>query len=300
MKKPDEIAFLKTVELGSIRAAARALGQDPSGLSRRVTHLEQRLGSKLLDRAGNVTRVTAQGQMYYERLVEIVAEIDALEAEVSGENLTPRGLLRVTAAIDFGQTFVTDWLIEFRQQHADVDFDLMLASGFVDMSPNNIDVAIRAGHLPDSHLVAKKLADIPRVLVASPAYLDRVGRPRDPQDLETHEFVLFSPRNRTEPLELIDEAGDVHRVKRTRGVAINAVRSAVAAVRAGQGIHSGPLWAFAPYIANGEVELVLPKFKQKIFPLYAVRQPSAVVPARITQFMDFAAKKAKGIEGLSA
>lgn len=298
MNKAAEVAFLKAVELGSIRAAARALGQDPSGISRRITQLEQRLGTQLVDRSGNATKATAQGQVYYERLSSIIGQLEALEAEVSGENLTPSGLLRVTCGIDFGQEFVTDWLLEFRQMYPGVDYDLILASGYVDMNQNAIDVALRVGDLPDSSLVARKLADVPRVLVASPDYLKRKGTPERPEDLTQHDFIFFSPANRQQPLELFDPNGTSVKVQRSGGIAINAVRSAVKAVAEGQGIHVGPLWAFAAKIASGDIVTVLPEYSQKLLPLYAVRQPSVVVPARISSFIDHVSKKVRSVDGL--
>ncbi|WP_424971140.1 LysR family transcriptional regulator [Dinoroseobacter sp. S76] len=292
------MAFLKTVELGSIRAAARALGQDPTGISRRITQLETRLGAKLVDRSGAATRATAQGQLYFDRLKGILDQLDALEAEIGGETLHPSGLLRVTAAIDFGQEFLAPWLVAFRDAHPDVEFDLVLASGFVDLSQNNIDVAVRAGCLPDSSLVARKLADVPRVTVASPDYVARRGMPRKPEDLAAHDFVFFSPANRAQPLELTGPDGAVVRVPRRRGVAINAVRSVVTAVQAGQGVHTGPRWAFAKQLASGAVLELLPEYKAPGLPLYAVRQASVVVPARITHFIDFLQARVQEVDGL--
>ncbi|WP_305984161.1 LysR family transcriptional regulator [Roseibium sp. MMSF_3544] len=299
MKQAGEIAFLKVVELGSIRAAARALGQDPSGISRRITHLEQRLGTKLVDRSGNTTTATAQGQLYFERLSSIIDQLEALEAEVSGEDLVPSGLLRVTSAIDFGQEFVADWLLDYRDKYPDVEYDLVLASGFVDLTQTGIDVALRVGNLPDSSLIARKLADVPRVLVASPNYLKRKGTPQHPDDLVHHDHVFFASANRQNPLELTEPGGRVLRVKRSGGIAINSVRSAVKAVTEGVGIHTGPLWAFAHHIARGELVPVLPDYTQKQLPLYAVRHPSKVVPARISRFIELIAEKVRTVDGLN-
>ncbi len=300
MKKAGEVAFLKVVELGSIRAAARALGQDPSGISRRITQLEHRLGTKLVDRSGNTTNATANGQMYFERLSSIIDQLEVLEAEVSGENLVPGGLLRVTSAIDFGQEFVADWLLDYRRKYPGVEFDLVLASGFVDLAQNGIDVALRVGELPDSSLIARKLADVPRVLVASPEYLKRKGTPERPDDLKNHEFVFFSPSNRQRHLELLDPDNAPIRVERSGGIAINAVRSAVKAVVAGYGIHTGPLWAFSRHIERGDVVQVLPNYTQKQLPLYAVRQPSTVVPARISSFIDHISERVRTVDSLVA
>lgn len=301
MKKAGEVAFLKAVELGSIRAAARALGQDPSGISRRITQLEQRLGTKLVNRSGNATTATAQGQLYFEKLSSIIDQLEALEAEISGENLVPSGLLRVTAAIDFGQEFVADWLFEYRRKYPGVEFDLILASGFVDLNQTGIDVALRVGNLPDSSLVARKLADVPRVLVASPDYLARRGTPNHPKDLADHDHVFFSSGNRQQPLELIGPDGTVIRVKRSvRGVAINSVRSAVKAVSHGLGVHYGPLWAFSNHIARGDILQILPDYTRGLLPLYAVRQRSPVVPARVSRFIDHIADCVRSVHGLNA
>ncbi|MEM6491815.1 MAG: LysR substrate-binding domain-containing protein, partial [Pseudomonadota bacterium] len=267
--------------------------------SRRISQLERRLGTKLVERAGNATTPTALGRVYFEQLARIAGEIETIEARVRGENATPSGLLRVTAAIDFGQEHLTDWLLEFRAIYPDVEFDLILASGAVDLVQNNIDVAIRVGELTDSRLLARKLAEAPRVLVAAPSYLARRGTPETPAELEDHEFVFFSPANRTQPMVLIDAAGKRHEVQRSRGVAINAVRSAVKAVTAGQGVHGGPLWAFDRALAAGDVVTILPDYRQPSFPLYAVRQPSTITPERISRFIDFLAGKIKTVNGFA-
>lgn len=298
MRNASEVAFLKVVELGSVRAAARALGQDPSGISRRLAQLEARLNVKLVRRSGNATRPTAEGRAYYSRLRAIIDQLEALEAEISGDTQTPSGLLRVTAAIDFGQEFMADWLMAFRALHPAVEFDLVLASGFLDMGQNEIDVALRAGQLPDSSLIATKLAELPRVLVASRAYLDAHGTPERPEDLQAHPAVFFASRNRTNPMVLTSPTGEVVRVQRSSGISINAVRSAVAAVRGGAGIHNGPRWAFADLIASGEVVEILPRYTQDAFPLYAVRQPSVVVPARISHFIPFLREQLRGVNGV--
>ena len=300
MKQAGQVAFLKVVEQGSIRAAARALGQDPSGVSRRITQLEQRLGTKLVDRSGNTTIATAQGQLYYERLSSIIDQLEALEAEVSGEDLVPSGLLRVTSAIDFGQEFVADWLLDFRRKYSAVEYDLVLASGFIDLTQTGIDVALRVGNLPDSNLIARKLADVPRVLVASPDYLKRNGWPQTPDELAQHDHVFFASSNRQNPLKLTGPDGSVLRVTRSRGIAINSVRSAVSAVANGAGIHTGPLWAFARHIARGDVVRVLPDYTQEQLPFYALRHASTVVPARISRFIDHIAESVRGVDGLNA
>ncbi|MEM9477866.1 MAG: LysR family transcriptional regulator [Pseudomonadota bacterium] len=298
MQRAEEMAFLRTVQLGSIRAAARDLGLDASGVSRRITALERRLRTRLVDRSGKKTRVTEQGHIFFEGLREIIDQLESLEAEIGGESTHPTGLLRVTSAIDFGQQFLTAWLLEFRALHPSVEFDLILSSSFLDMPQSRIDVALRVGALPDSSLIARKLASVPRVLVAATSYLDRKGRPQTHRDLEGHDFVFFSSEHRNQPLDLIDPNGETVEAPRSSGVAINAVHSVVEAVSAGAGIHNGPLWAFADRIASGEVEMILPEYRLRTLPLHVLRPPSKVTPARVTAFSDFIAAKVCDVNGL--
>ena len=300
MSKAGEIAFLKVVELGSIRAAARALGQDASGISRRITRLEKRLGTKLLDRNGNATAATAKGQLYYERLSSIIDQLAALETEMSGEDLVPSGLLRVTAPIDFGQEHVAQWLLHYKRLYPSVEFDLILANDFLDLNQSQIDVALRVGTLPDSGLITRKLADAPQAIVASPEYLKRKGMPEHPNELPAHDHVFFSAGARQQHLELISDGGSVLRVSRLHGIAINSVRSAVNAVANGLGIYSGPLWAFAEEIARGNLVQVLARYEQKQLPLYAVRQPATVVPARISTFISHVSDRIQSVDGMNA
>ncbi|MEM8977010.1 MAG: LysR family transcriptional regulator [Pseudomonadota bacterium] len=300
MNKAGEVAFLKVVELGSIRAAARALGQDASGISRRITGLEKRLGTKLLNRHGNATAATAKGQLFYERLSTIIDQLAALETEISGEDLVPSGLLRVTAPIDFGQEYVARWLLQYKQAYPDVEFDLILANDFLDLNQSQIDVALRVGTLPDSGLIAKKLANAPQAIVASPKYLERKGMPEHPNEFQAHDHVFFSAGSRQQHLELTAPGGSMLRVSRPHGVAINSVRSAVNAVTGGLGIYSGPLWAVAEEIARGNLVEVLADYEQNQLPFYAVRLPATVVPARIATFILHVSERIQSVDGMNS
>ena len=295
----DQRIFLRVVELGSIRAAARELGQEPSSVSRRMAGLEARLGTKLLERAGAATRPTAAGQRYYQGARDLIAQFDALEADVSGEAETPTGLLKVNATIDFGQAHVARWLLDFKRHHPGVEVELALSSRNVDLISSATDVAIRVGLQSDSSLIARKLADVPRVLVAAPAYLAARGTPEAPADLADHDFIFFQAEHRQRPLELTDPAGRTHRIPRTGGVTINAARSIVDAVTAGFGLHAGPRWAFQRALEKGEAVELLPDHTQPVLPMYAVRAPSYFVPARTRAFIAFAREKVGTVRGLT-
>ncbi len=290
--------FQRVVELGSIRAAAREADVEPSSISRRMNRLEARLGSKLLERAQNRTRLSDAGAQYYEHMRVLLPQLEAVEARIAGEAETPKGLLKVNAAIDFGQRHVAGWLLEFQERHPALDVELSLSSRHVDLVAEGVDVAIRVGRLRDSSLKARRLAAVPRVLVAAPGYLEKHGVPGAPGDLEAHRHIFYSAANRQGALELIDTQGRTHKIKRTGRVTINAVYSLVEAVKRGCGIHAGPRWAFQEAIDEGAVVEVLPEYSQCAMTMSAIWAPAVLVPARIRAFVDFAAVEVRKIAGM--
>lgn len=284
-----ERTFLRIVELGSIRAAAREAGVEPSSLSRKLARLEVRLGTQLIDRAAQTT--TEAGQLYYNKMRALLGQIDALEAAVSGDEGTPRGTLRLGASIDFGQAFVAPWLTRFCQIHDQVQGQLTLDARPVDMVGAGLDLTIRIGILPDSALMARKLGTAHRVLVASPEYLARKGTPATATDLTEHDHILYLPEHAHRPLQLTDPQGKEHSIQRRARLVIGAVRSIAEAVAAGMGLHAGPRWAFAEMLRTGDVVEVLPDHSQPALPIYAVWPPVAIQPARVRAFVDFAANE---------
>ncbi|MEM7408040.1 MAG: LysR family transcriptional regulator [Pseudomonadota bacterium] len=290
--------FLRVVELGSIRAVAREQGLEPSSVSRRIASLESRLRSTLIDRTATRSRATERGMVYYERMRELLPQIEAVEGEVAGDSATPKGLLKVSASIDFGQLHVTRWLLDFRRLYPEVEIELVLASQFVDISTEGIDVAVRVGALKDSALKARKLADVPRVLAASPGYLAKWGVPETPDDLSEHQFVFFDGTNRHERLKLVGPDNRHYAIRRRGAVTINAVASAVEAVKADCGIHIGPRWAFQAALERGEVVEVLPGYTQPAMPMHIIWRSGVLMPARVRAFVDFAVEAVKDVDGL--
>lgn len=290
--------FLRVIELGSIRAAAREANLEPSSVSRKLSALEHRLKSKLLDRTQARSQATDAGLRYYQKMRLLLPQLEAAEADIAGEALIPKGLLKVNASIDFGQHFVADWLYRFKRQHPKVEVQLTLASHQVDLVSEGVDLAIRVGELKDSSLKARKLADVPRVLVASHAYLDQRGMPTTPLELEEHEHVFFSPSSRQQPLLLKGPDGKTYRVQRKGSVSVNAVHSVVKAVELGFGIHAGPRWAFQASIDRGQVKELLPDFRQASMPMNAIWTPAVLMPARVRAFVEFAAEQVRTIKGL--
>lgn len=279
-----ERLFLRVVETGSFKRAAEQLNQEPSSVSRKIAALEDRLKVKLLRRSTQRTTPTELGQLYYERMRQIFDEQTELEEEIrSGVNRLS-GTLRIAAPVDFGTRFVVPVVRQMQQQAEDLNIELLLGSHFENLQEKSLDVAVRIGTLSDSSLVAKKLGDVPRVLVASPDYIKARGEPRTIDELEQHNFVLYSPEARRSDIKFEDGQRVPH-TKIQSNITVNSVSAIRELVLAGVGIHLGPEWMFKGDIKNGDVTRLMPDKPLKSYPVHAVYQARSYLPFKTREFM---------------
>jgi DNA-binding transcriptional LysR family regulator len=191
--------FVETAQQGSFSEAGRRLKLSPSAVSKLVSRIEDRLGTTLLVRTTRALRLTPEGEAYVERARRILADIDEAERMVAGgEESAPRGRLRVSASVGFGTLCIVPVLPKFLELHPDIELDLSLTDTTIDLLEERTDVAIRSGTLRDSSLKARKLLESRRVVAASPAYLERHGRPEHPKDLVHHNCLTFNFRPEAE------------------------------------------------------------------------------------------------------
>ncbi|MEM1347434.1 MAG: LysR family transcriptional regulator [Myxococcota bacterium] len=281
-----ERLFLDILDAGSLKAAAARHDTHPSTVSRRISSLEQRLGVQLLRRSTRATTPTDAGQRYAEVMRRLIAEQDALEAQLSGRTQTPSGLLTIAAPVDFGATFVAPVAAALMRKHEALDIDLMLGSRFVNLSESGVDVAVRVGGLAASSLIAKRIGAVPRVIVGAPEYMCRRGTPRTPSELAAHDFIGY---RRSTPAPSITFLGDHERrfsapiTYRTRA---NSVRAISALMRQGLGLTLGPAWAYHDEIASGRLVRVLPEYRLEAYPLHALYTQTSYLPAKTRAFLD--------------
>jgi DNA-binding transcriptional LysR family regulator len=185
----EMLVFARVVQAGSFTAAAAALGMPKSTVSRKVSDLEERLQSRLLQRTTRKLSLTDVGRTYYDYCARIVGEIEDAERAVSTLQETPRGLLRVTAPINVA--FLGPIVSDYLKRYPEVRLDLFCTGRAVDLVEERFDLGIRAGALADSTLIARRLGSAKWLLVATPGYLKRRGRPRSPDDLSKHDCLLF-------------------------------------------------------------------------------------------------------------
>jgi DNA-binding transcriptional LysR family regulator len=182
--------FARVVNTGSLSAAARDLGLSPALVSRRLSGLEARLGVRLINRTTRSLHMTDEGAAYYETCTRVLAEIEEADAAVSAGRADPRGILRVALPASFGNQHVAPLVPRFAARYPDVQIALSLSDRTVNVVEEGFDLAVRIADLADSSLAARKLAPNRRVVCASPAYLQRHGAPRTPEELAQHNCLV--------------------------------------------------------------------------------------------------------------
>ena len=185
-------AFIKIVDAGSITAAAQLLDVSQPSIVRTLAALERDLGVRLLNRTTRRMSLTDEGRDYYERSRQIVAAVEDAQLSLSARRTTPRGRLRIASSVSFGRTFVAPVVAEFLIGHAEINIELLLLDRVVDLVEEGMDVAVRVAKLPDSSMIAHRIGEVRRVIVASPAFIQANGLPKAPTDLRNQRCVSFT------------------------------------------------------------------------------------------------------------
>lgn len=277
------VVFARVVQAGSFTAAARALSMPKSTVSRKVLELEERLGSRLLQRTTRKLSLTDVGRAYYEHAARIVSEVEEAERAVSDLEQAPRGLLRVTAPINFG--FLGPIVSGFLAHHPEVQIELVCTDRVVDLVEERFDVGIRAGPLADSTLIARGLGDVRRLLVASRSYLRKRGRPRAPEDLSTHDGIVFGAGSARATYRLSDGSRSVDVPVRAR-VTVNDLDVLQAAAGAGLGIALLPIFRCLEELRSRQLERVLPGWDSPLTPIVAVYPSTRHLSPKVKSFVD--------------
>ena len=282
---PELLAFVESVELNSLSAAARVLGTTPSAISKRVAKLENRLGIRLLQRTTRSLNLTSEGTTYYEQIARLLRELEAADQSiVSGDK--PIGKLTISASLDFGQWLLVQSIPQFMELYPDVEIDLRLSDRLVDLVVEGIDIAIRLGELDDSSLIRTHLGKASFALCASPDYLDAHGRPLAPNDLLHHNCLCYVFNGRPVAWDFfISNRWETTPVKGTFN-ADNGGALLNAAV-AGLGITRLCLFQIQKEIEEQQLEVILPDQLQPGFTVHALVTHRQHLSPRVRAFLDF-------------
>ena len=179
-------AFVTVADLRGFAPAARKLGLSPSGVTRLIAALEDRLGARLLQRTTRSVTLTDVGSRYLERARRILADVEEAESSAEGERTRPGGRLVVSAPVGFGRLHVSPVMSAYLKRYPEVSADLRLSDRMINLVEEGVDLAVRIGHLPDSTLVARHVGEMRRIVVASKAYLAARGEPKTPAEISSH------------------------------------------------------------------------------------------------------------------
>ncbi|UJW76187.1 LysR family transcriptional regulator [Rhizobium sp. SL42] len=283
----DLEVFVRVIAAGSMSTAARDLGLSPAVVSKRIKRLEDKLGTRLLQRTTRQISLTEAGQGFHQRVVTILGGLEEAEAFASGRSSEVNGTLKISAPTSFGRMHIAPHLKPFMQAHPDLAINLVLSDEFTDIVGSGFDLAIRIAELNDSSLVARKLAPVRRVLCASPDYLAAHGEPTALEDLKRHRCL---PAHNHEAWRLEGPTGPV--TLRPEGMlTTNSSEVIREAVIAGLGIALRSTWDIGLELKSGKLVQVLPGYESsRNVALSAVYPSRQFLPAKVRLFIDYLAE----------
>ena len=286
-------AFARVVEAGSFTKAAETLHMSKTTVTQLVQQLEARLRVKLLNRTTRKVNVTADGAVYYERVVRLLADLDDAETSLSSASTLPRGRLRVDVPSPLASMILVPALPAFHARYPDIQIDMGVSDRIVDLIDENVDCVVRGGELTDQSLMARRVGDLQLGVFAAPGYLERVGTPLHPRDLEDSEHrivgflwartgraVPYAMRNHNESLE----------IKGRYVLAVDDGNAYIAAGLAGMGVLWLPDYLSKPWLARGELVPLFEGWSLEPMPLYVAFPPNRHISRKVRVFIDWVAE----------
>ncbi|WHI47004.1 LysR family transcriptional regulator [Microbulbifer sp. EKSA008] len=279
--------FVTVAETGGFSPAAKLLGISKSAVSKRVTQLELQLGVKLLHRTTRKLSLTEAGEHFYEHArIAYKSAKDAQDAvlQLQGE---PRGRLRINAPMSFGRLHLAPLIPVFMKRYPEISIDMILDDKVVDLVGEGFDIAIRGGDLPDTSLIARKLAPLKSVLCASPSYLKEFGEPTELEQLSAHNCLIFTYSRDVKEWGFIKD-NHLHTIEVKGNYQVNNSEALREALLQGVGIGRLPTFVAGPDIEAGKLIPLFEEYQMPAKSIYAVFPERQFMPAKVRAFIDFA------------
>ena len=285
------IAFARVVESGSFARAAERLDVSVSSVSRQVSELEAHLDARLLNRTTRRLSLTESGRAFYERSIQLLADLEEAEESASAGTARPRGTLRLTCGTTFGVRHLAPAIAEFVSRHPQMRFDVELSDRAVDLVDEGFDAALRIGKIGSQQLVGRKVGITRLICCASPAYLKHHGVPQKPEDLVGHACLSYeySPQKSVWPFR--DGSGDDRSVRIDAPVHANNGRFLVALAVAGVAITFEPDFIVGPEVRAGRLVPLLQAFESAPANIYVAYPSRRHLSAKVRAFADFLATR---------
>ena len=282
--------FSAVVENGSFTAAADALGISKPVVSKQVSLLEQHLGVQLLHRTTRRLRLTHAGEVFASYSHRIMSDVREAEQSVLPLQSEPQGRLRILSPESLAMSLLPEVLQRFQQQFPKIELDIHVSGRFVNLVEEGIDVALRVGKQEDSSLIERLLMPCGLHACASPEYLKKHGKPEHPNELETHNCLIYSQSPNPDTWLFRDEQGKEIRIKVNGNLRSSMGKILMNAAENGNGLFIGPTFMIASALKEGRLEAVLDQYTPMTTGLYVVYPKSKLVSAKVRAFVDFVAE----------
>jgi DNA-binding transcriptional LysR family regulator len=283
--------FAKVVEMRSFAGAALDLKLSKATVSKAVSRLEERLGTRLFNRTSRQLALTDAGKALATRAAQILADGEAAESEAQAQSVAPRGLVRLAAPMSFGVLHIAPLLPEFLQAYPDVSIDLHLSDAMVDLVGDGFDAAIRIAALPDSSLVARRLCGMTPYLLGAPAYFAKRGKPRHPLQLAEHSCLGYAYQLTPDAWRFTKKSGETATVRPAGPLRVNNGEAMLPAIRAGVGLGVLPDFIVRDALAAGELEILLAEWSLPAGAVHWVTPPGGLKPKRVEVLAEFMAAR---------
>lgn len=289
MSVPDFEAwdlFVAVAEAGSFAGAARARGLSVPTVSRAIARLETRLGAALFHRTSRRLSLSALGEDALGEAQALVLAAGRMEERLGEATTIPAGRVRLAAPLEFGRAHIAPLLPAFLQAHPEVEVDLSLDDARIDIVASGHDLVLRIGQLADSSLIARRLCQVERIVVASPAYLEARGRPTHPADLARHQCLVYTNVTPPDVWRFIGPEGAEYSVTVSGPMRANSGGALTPALLAGAGIAIQPDFLACEELRSGQLEELLPGWRLPPLGLYMITPPSPLRPLRVRLLME--------------
>lgn len=280
--------FVAAIDAGSLSGAARISGVSLSSVSRHLSALEERVGTKLLIRTTRTLALTEAGQRYYDKSKRVLTEIDEMEAGLHTDAETPVGRLHVAGPTLFGRFFMLPLLAKFAVMHPMIVMDVMLLDRQLNLIEEGIDVAVRIGPMVDSSLIIRKLGALRWIICAAPVYLEQGGTPHTLADLSGHDCLAYSQDSISSEWQLLDgdKPTQVQVPVRMRS---NTLDGVVAAAVEGAGLVYAPAWSVTNFVKAGRLKVILSEHELPPHPINAVFTHNRLLSGKVRALVDYLA-----------
>lgn len=285
-------AFARVVEAGTFTRASDSLGMPKATLTKLIQTLEAHLRTRLLNRTTRRVTVTADGAAYYERAVQLLADLDELDGSMATSQASPKGRLRIDVSAPLALLILIPALPDFHARYPDIQIDIGVTDRPVDLVAENVDCVVRGGEITDQSLIARRVGEMPFITCAAPSYLDRYGEPKSPADLEDgHYMVGYFSAESGQRWPMIFQSGDETVEVTGRYIAaFNDGNSYVTAAVAGLGVAQAPLFMVKHYLADGSLQQILNGWTIETMPLHVVYPPNRHLSAKLRILVDWLAE----------